>query len=345
MSLLNHDNNSFGLKIYNNDKAYKILNQLILFSYEITENNCKYVYTKGSYDGVNNYSYLKVFADKFNVSIGCNGEIVLSENSETKIKEKLFNCIDIISPNNNVFLKNELAQKRTGPQYYSIYGRGRNIFNKMNSTEVNLRKSLANLIKLFAHVSFRIDDYKTLTYKDFKDNWSYNNTKPFIPYNKAYAIEGITYQDVYLLYLTLSGKRTQLKKEIKDFVGVEDDIVISSLRESIKSDIENEKEMLINNVYNEVAQLKKELFEFTKQKYLTTFEEFKYNINILENKFSKDISDIGYSSPVLDQALNSTINQLTKFENHDMIDLFANALSYDSQFGRNYFNNNIRNIS
>lgn len=345
MSLLNIDNTSFGLKIYNNDKAYKILNQLIMFGYEITEHYCKYCYTKGSYDGINNYSYLKVFADKFNVSLACNNEIILSENSESKLKEKLFNCIDVICPNNIVCIKNKLDQKRIGTQYYSEYGRGRNIFNKMNSSEVNLRKSLANLIKLFAHVSFRTDDFKALTYKDFKDNWSYNNTNPFIPFNKAYTIEGITYQDVYLLYLTLSGKRTQLKKEIKEFVGVEDDIIISSLRESIKSNIENEKEALIKNVQGEVAQLKEEIFELTKQKYLAALKNFKCNVDKLKIKFFKDISDVGYSSPILDQTLKNAVDQLVHFENHKMIDSFSNALSYNSEFGRNYFYNNVKNFS
>lgn len=344
MSLLNNDNTSFGLKIYNNDKAYKILNQLIMFGYEITEYNCKYCYTKGSYDGINNYSYLKVFTDKFNVSLACNNEIILSENSEHKLKEKFFNCIDVICPNNNVCLKNKLDQKKICLQYYSHYGRGRNIFNKMNYTEVNLRKSLANLIKLFAHVSFRTDDYKNITYKDFKDIWSYNNTNPFIPFNKAYTIEGITYRDVYLLYLTLSGKHTQLKNEIKEFVGVEDDIIISSLRESIKLDIENEKEALIKNVQGEVAQLKKEIFELTKQKYLAALKKFKCNMDILKNKFSKDISDISYSSHILDQTLNNTIDQLTYFENHKMIESFSSALSYNSEFGRTYFYDNIRNM-
>jgi hypothetical protein len=345
MSLLNYDNTSFGLKIYNNDKAYKILNQLIMFGYEITEHYCKYCYTKGSYDGINNYAYLKVFADKFNVSLGCNGEIILSENSERKLKEKLFNCIDVICPEKNVCLKNKLDQKRIGLQYYSNYGRGRNIFNKINSNETTLRKSIANIIKLFAHVSFRTDDFKALTYEDFKDNWSYNNTNPFIPYNKAHTIEGITYQDVYLLYLTLSGKRTQLKNEIKEFVGVEDDIVISSLRESIKSDIENEKEVLIKNVHGEVAQLKEEIFELTKQKYLAALKKFKCNVDILKNKFSKDISDVGYSSPILDQTLNNAIDQLVYFENHKMIDSFSEALSYNSEFGRDCFCDTIRNMN
>lgn len=344
MSLLNIDNTSFGLKIYNNDKAYKILNQLIMFGYEITEHNCKYCYTKGSYDGINNYSYLKVFTDKFNVSLACNNEIILSENSELKLKEKLFNCIDVICSNNNVCLKNKLDQKRIVQQYYSNFGRGRNIYNKINSNETNLRKSLANLVKLFAHVSFRTDDFKAITYEDFKDNWSYNNTNPFIPFNKAYTIEGITYRDVYLLYLTLSGKRTQLKKEIKEFVGVEDDIIISSLRESIKSNIENEKEELIKNVQGEVAQLKEEIFELTKQKYLAALKKFKCNVDILKIKFFKDISDVGYSSPILDQTLKNAIDQLVHFENHKMIDSFSNALSYNSEFGRDYFYDNIRNM-
>lgn len=343
MSLLNNDNTSFGLKIYNNDKAYKIFNQLIMFGYEIPEYNCKYCYTNGSYDGINNYAYLKVFADKFNVSISCNGEILLSKNSESKLKEKLFNCIDTLCPPNNSFLlKNVLDQKIISMQYYSDCGRGRNIYNRIISTEANLRKSLANLIKLFAQVSFRTDNFKAITYKDFKDNWSYNNTNQFVPYNKAFTIEGITYQDVYLLYLTLSGKRTQLKKEIKEFAGVEDDIIISSLRESIKSDIQTEKEMLIQNVRDEILNLKKELFELTKQKYLTTLETFKCNIDILKNKFSKDISDIGYSSPMLDKTLSDTIDKLIYYKNRDLIDLFANVLSYDSSY---YFRENAKNFS
>ena len=345
MSLLNNDNTSFGLKIYNNDKAYKIFNQLIMFGYEISEHNCKYCYTKGSYDGINNYAYLKVFADKLNVSFGCNGEILLSENSGSKLKEKLFNCIDTLCPNNNVLLKNKLAQKIISMQYYSDWGRGRNVYERINSTEANLRKSLANLIKLFAHVSFRINNFNALTYKDFKDNWSYNNTNQFIPYNKAFTIEGITYRDVYLLYLTLSGKRTQLKKEIKEFAGVEDDIIISSLRESIKSDIENEKGALIKNIHDELLNLEKELFELTKQKYLTTLEKFKCNIDILKNKFSKDISDIGYSSPMLDKILSDTIDKLEYYKNRDLIELFSKVLSYDSKFGRYYFYDNAKNFS
>lgn len=345
MSLLNNDNTSFGLKIYNNDKAYKIFNQLIMFGYEISEHNCKYCYTKGSYDGINNYAYLKVFADKFNVSIGCNGEILLSKNYEFKLKEKLFNCIDTLCPNNSVLLKNVLDQKRISMQYYSDWGRGRNIYNRIISTEANLRKSLANLIKLFAQVSFRTDDFKAITYKDFKDNWSYNNTNQFVPYNKAFTIEGITYQDVYLLYLTLSGKRTQLKKEIKEFAGVEDDIIISSLRESIKSDIQTEKEMLIQNVRDEILNLEKELFELTKQKYLTTLEKFKCNIDTLKNKFSKDISDIGYSSPMLDKTLSDTIDKLKYYKNRDLIENFSKVLSYDSKFGRYYFCENAKNFS
>ena len=136
MSLLNTDNTSFGLKIYNNDKAYKILNQLMLFGYEITEYHCKHYFTSGSYDGINNYSYLKVFADKFIVSLGCNGEIILSENFELGLKEKLFNCIDVICPENNVYIKNKLNQKRIKTQYYSKYGRGRKIFNKINYRSV-----------------------------------------------------------------------------------------------------------------------------------------------------------------------------------------------------------------
>lgn len=345
MSIFNNDNDSFGLKIYNNEKAYKILNQLVLFASEIRDYACKSIYTSGSYDGINNFAYLKVFADKFIVSIDCNGEIVLTENSEDFISEKLCNCIDVICPENNTDLKNKIRPFKIGFQYYNKWGRGRSVFNKMNASEANMRKTLANLIKLFAQVSFRANLKGLSTYSYFKENWSYNNTNQFIPYNKHYMVEGITYQDLYLLYLTLSGKRTQYKKEIKKFVGVEDDIVISSLRKSIMSDIQNKQEMILKEVSEEVEKLHVELFELTKQKYIDTLKKFKSNTDIFKSKFSKDISDIGYSSPMLDKTLSNAINQLISYEKDKMIGTFASALGYDSKFGRNYFFTNAKNFS
>lgn len=345
MSIFNNDNNSFGLKIYNNEKAYKILNQLVLFASEIRDYDCKSTYTSGSYDGINNFAYLKVFADKFIVSIDCNGEIVLTENSEDFVTEKLLNCIDVICPENSDYLKNKLRPLRIKFQYYSNWGRGRSVFNKMNASEANMRKTLANLIKLFAQVSFRANLKVLSTYSYFKENWSYNNTNQFIPYNKHYTVEGITYQDLYLLYLTFSGKRTQYKKEIKNFVGVEDDIVISSLRKSIMSDIQNKQEMILKEVSEEVEKLHVELFELTKQKYIDTLKKFKSNTDIFKSKFSKDISDIGYSSPMLDKTLSNAINQLISYEKDKMIGTFASALGYDSKFGRNYFFTNAKNFS
>ena len=345
MSIFNNDNDQFGLKIYNNEKAYKILHQLVLFASEIRDFVCKGTYTSGSYDGINNFAYLKVFADKFIVSIDCNGEIILTENSEDFVSEKLFNCIDVVCPENSTYLKNKLRPLRIKFQYYSNLGRGRNVFNKMNASEANMRKTLANLIKLFAQVSFRANLEGLSTYSYFKENWSYNNTNQFIPYNKHYTVEGITYQDLYLLYLTLSGKRTQYKKEIKKFVGVEDDIVISSLRKSIMSDIQNEQELILKEVSEEVEKLHVELFELTKQKYIDTLKKFKSNTDNFKSKFSKDISDIGYSSPILDKTLSNAINQLISYEKNKMIEKFASALGYDSKFGRNYFFTNAKIFS
>ena len=74
-------------------------------------------------------------------------------------------------------------------------------------------------------------------------------------------------------------------------------------------------------------------------------EKFKCNIDTLKNKFSKDISDIGYSSPMLDKTLSDTIDKLIYYKNRDLIDLFANVLSYDSSFGRYYFRENAKNFS
>ena len=106
-----------------------------------------------------------------------------------------------------------------------------------------------------------------------------------------------------------------------------------------------EEEMILQEVREEVEKLHVELFELTKQKYIDTLKKFKSNTNNLKNKFSKDISDIGYSSPILDKALSNAINQLISYEKDKMVGTFSRALGYDSKFGRDYFFANAKNFS